>query len=134
MEPSSDFSGYMCVDISGRNAAMAEELFDRSNILAALQKIGGERVSKRMDRSRLIYAAFLDRLFEGELKRINFDVSVLAREEKTGTCTIFAVMAPQKLKRPIGKMDIAIFATLAVTHHENVSLAVYVGCSEPYTF
>jgi hypothetical protein len=134
MEPGSDFSGYMCVDISGGNAAMAEQLFDRSYILAALQKIGGERVTKRMDRSGLIYAAFMDRHFEGELERANFDVAVLAREEKAGTCAILAVMGPQKLKRPIGKMDIAIFTTLAVTHHENVSLAVNVGCREPYPF
>ena len=134
METGSDLPGNVRINICSGHAAMAEQLLDGSDILSAFQKVTGICVAKRMDRSGFVDAAFQDRLLEGGLQVIANDVAVFEREKEAGTISMNPVVRPQKLERTIGKMDIAIFSTLAVTHHEDVSFTIDVACRKPYRF
>ena len=128
MKAGGDLAGHMGVDIGGGDTAMAEQILDDPDIFAALQKVGGVGMAQSMDCGRFVDAALPDRLSERDLQVFHTDMAVFTGEEKTGADAILPAMRPQQFQRPIGKMDIPVFATLAVLDPEEMPLAVDVAC------
>src|SRR5664280_1431163 len=87
-----------------------------------------------MHTSLLVDATFPQSLPEGDLQGVDSYVALFVRVKKLRPLTKLPVVHPKKLLGTLVQRHIAVFATLAVSYSEEISLAVDVTCRKPHTF
>lgn len=112
--------GHLGIDGGSLDAAVAEQFLDDPDVFTVFQQMSGKGVTKGMRRGGFVYSALSECLLECPLQRIRLDMTFIVGKQKSRLVDPAAAIVPQKFQRAIGKMDIAVFASLAVAHPQKM--------------